>query len=62
MKRYMLIWIDENGHTNVCFYDDLNRMDNARMDIECSLGLYAEMYARDHIDGDENAPMAYLPI
>ncbi len=62
MKKYMLIWIDEDGETNVHFFDLFQNMENARMDIECSLGLYAEMYARNHIYGDENAPMAYLPI
>lgn len=61
MKKYMLIYIGAFG-TFVNFYDDYQDMENRRMDLEVSCGCYTECYYRDHIDGDPNAPEAYISL
>jgi len=62
MKDYMMIVKDDEGNVFVHFYDDYYKMDSNRMDAEVALGWYTECYRRSHIDNDEFAPMAYMPL
>lgn len=49
MKNYMIV-ILLDGEQSAYFTDDYMSADNARMDAECGLGAYVEMYQRvwDH--------------
>lgn len=67
MKKYMLIWVDPDNGQMVNFFDDYLEADNARMDIEVSLGYYAELYYRDYDPEFSDlpiglAPQIYMPI
>ena len=53
MKRYMVITVDEKGEQNALFTDNRNQAWDARMDAECGLGWYAEVYEYcEDEDGD----------
>ena len=58
MKKYMLIVLFE-GETSTHFYDEYIAASNARMDAECGLGAYAELYERTT---DEDGMTAYTLI
>lgn len=45
MKLYMLVYVVE-GEQAVMFGSDLYTMLKSKMDIECGLGGYAELYKR----------------
>ena len=45
MAKYMMVYLCE-GEQGVSFSEDLNKLMNSRMDIECGLGGYAEIYER----------------
>ena len=45
MKLYMLIYVTEDGQSAM-FGDDYYVMLKSKMDIECGLGGYAELYKR----------------
>ena len=54
MKKYMVIYTDDDGNAHAVFYDSVIDADNARMDLDVNLGYYAEVYERtDHGDGGE---------
>ena len=52
MKKYMIVYtIEENNGAS--FAEDYTEAKNKKMDIECGLGGYAEIYGREeHEDGD----------
>lgn len=59
MKKYMLIIKDEDGE-GALFFDDRERAEQTRMDAECGMGAYAEMYERDtDEDGIESYQFVY---
>ena len=43
MKKYMVIVQTDEGEVR-WYYDDLAKADNARMDSECGMGWYAEVW------------------
>lgn len=45
MKKYMLVFVTEDGEEAI-FGDDYLKMINSKMDVECGLGGYAELYER----------------
>lgn len=50
MNRYMIVYRIEEG-CGACFADDYSEARNKKMDIECGLGGYAEIYIREDHDG-----------
>lgn len=58
MKKYMVVCLVD-GETSTAFFDGIMEADNYRMDVECGLGGYAEVYERTDI-GD--GIMAYQPL
>ena len=53
MKKYMVVMMFE-GEQHVSFFDDAMAADNCRMDCECGMGGYAEVYER--VTDDECGP------
>ena len=45
MKKYMVVYTWE-GDTFASFADTFSEADKTRMDLECGLGEYAEIYER----------------
>lgn len=70
MKKFMLVYeifedpdCGQEKEVGTCFYDSFGKMDDARMDIEVSIGGYCEMYERRPIDPDDPfSPICYMPI
>lgn len=57
MKKYMVVYSVE-GHAGAAFFDDMTAAEQFRMDTECGMGGYAEVYERqtptvenDYCDG-----------
>lgn len=50
MKNYMVIVLDETGEQSAHFFDEFSDAENFRMNAECGIGWYAEIYARVTID------------
>lgn len=50
MNRYMIVYRIDEG-CGACFADDYSEARNKKMDIECGLGGYAEIYIREERDG-----------
>ena len=50
MKEYMLIFT-LNGRATARFSDDMSEIERWRMDAECGLGCYCEVYERTDVDG-----------
>ena len=46
MPKYMLIAQTDDGETVTSFYDDYNKMEDARSSAAVSLGWYVEVYER----------------
>jgi hypothetical protein len=51
MKKYMVIISGVEGQ-DAFFTDDYSAASNTRMDAECGLGYYAEIYERQEVDGE----------
>lgn len=51
MKNYMMVTKDEDGEVFSTFYDTYNAARNAKMDAECGLGCYCELYERVEEEG-----------
>ena len=49
MKKYMLVYVVE-GEQSVIFNDSYLKISRSKMDIECGLGGYAEVYERMETD------------
>lgn len=45
MKKYMLVYVTEDGQFAM-FSDDMKTISQSKMDIECGLGGCAEIYKR----------------
>lgn len=45
MKDYMVVWVTEDGQ-GASFFDRYSDAYSCRMDIDCGLGGYAEIYER----------------
>ena len=54
MKKFMVIYTYE-GTQGASFFDTAGEAENCRMDLECGLGAYAEVYERK----DSNHDMSY---
>ena len=59
MKKYMVVYSVE-GNASSAFFDDMTAAEQFRMDTECGMGGYAEVYERqtpteenDYFDGYE---------
>lgn len=50
MKKYMLIF-SLDGNAAAKFSDDMSEIEQWRMDAECGLGCYCEVYERDIDEG-----------
>lgn len=62
MKEYMVIFLIE-GIQSVSFYDRYQDAENARMNCECGMGGYAEVYKYSRLDeNDEYEPLSYICI
>ena len=60
MKEYMVVYLVD-GETGAAFADTWDEAQNKRIDVECGLGGYAEIYGRDsHEDTDQ--PDEYVLI
>lgn len=46
MKKYMIVWKDEEGNQGAHFTDSYTAAEQTRMDMECGMGWYAEIYER----------------
>lgn len=46
MKQYMVIILDEEGEQIVNFFDKYQDAENCRMNSECCMGWYSEVYER----------------
>lgn len=49
MPKYMLVIKDEDG-TGTLFFDNLTAAEQSRMDAECGMGAYVEVYERTTTD------------
>lgn len=49
MPKYMVITKGDEG-TFTSFFENINDADNCRMDAECGMGWYAEVYERTEIE------------
>lgn len=65
MKKYMIVYEIKDDHEGLdsvhgaSFADDYTEAKNKKMDIECGLGGYAEIYGREEYDGQ---PPEYVLI
>lgn len=50
MKRFMVVFVVD-GSQEAVFFDSYSEASRARMDIECGLGGYAELYERVEVEG-----------
>ncbi len=46
MKKYMVIYKDDEGSCHAEFCDTWSDADKLRMDCECGMGYYVEVYER----------------
>lgn len=46
MGKWMVVYKNEQGKWAAAFYDDYADACKARMDMECGLGWYSELYER----------------
>lgn len=58
MKKYMIVYTVEGNH-GASFKDTYEEARNAKMDVECGLGGYAEIYGREEYE-DGNIPPEYV--
>lgn len=58
MKKYMLVYIVESEQ-EVIFGNDYFKIRQSKMDVECGLGGYAEIYERME---DEDGMEAYVLV
>ena len=58
MKKYMLVYIIE-GEQGAKFSNNYLEISNAKMDVECGMGGYAEIYKRIEV---EEGMMEYVMI
>ena len=49
MKKYMIVYKVEDSQ-GASFADDYPEAKNKKMDIECGLGGYAEIYGREELE------------
>ena len=59
MANYMIVYTIDEGQ-GATFADDYTEAKNKKMDIECGLGGYAEIYGRE--DVDPMRPAEYILI
>lgn len=60
MKRYMIVISDNEGNQSAVFTDNSNQAWDTRMDAECGLGYYAEVYEyQADDDGEESYHFLY---
>lgn len=59
MKKYMVIISDNEGTQSAIFTDNPNEAWDTRMDAECGLGYYAEVYEYQ-TDDDGNEAYQFL--
>lgn len=59
MKRYMIVISDEKGEQSAVFTDSRDQAWDTRMDAECGLGYYAEVYEYQ-MDDDGNESYQFL--
>lgn len=59
MKKYMVIIVDDEGEQFCNFFDKYQDAENCRMNSECGMGWYAEVYERET---DERGIAAYLLV
>lgn len=50
MKKFMLVFLADGEETCTKFFDTYEEVQNARMDCECGLGWYAEIYERQETE------------
>ena len=50
MKNFMVVGLTDDGKTFANFFDTYEEASNARMDCECGLGWYAEIYVREETE------------
>ena len=55
MKKYMVVYTVE-GNQGASFADDYTEARNKKMDIECGLGGYAEIYTRTGNEIEDQPP------
>ena len=60
MKAYMLVYVID-GEQYAGFYDNYPDARNAKMDVECGLGGYAEIYGREEYE-DSDRPAEYIAL
>ena len=58
MKKYMIVYTIE-GSPGASFKDTYDEARGAKMDIECGLGGYAEIYGREEYE-DSDQPSEYI--
>lgn len=46
MKKYMVVYVTDDGETCAMFFDTASEASYARRDLDVSLGYYAEVYER----------------
>lgn len=57
MKKYMIVYEIKDDHEGLdpvqgaSFADDYTEARNKKMDVECGLGGYAELYVREEREG-----------
>lgn len=51
MKKYMVITRTDDGSAFAAFFDTYDEADGFKMDGECGMGYYAEVYERDDVHG-----------
>lgn len=52
MKRFMTVTLTDDNETFARFFDNYTEARNAKMDAECGLGWYTEIYERITIEED----------
>lgn len=58
MKKYMVVYIIE-GEQHAIFSDDMEKVEQFRMDTECGMGGYAEVYVRSEPTEENDYQEAY---
>lgn len=52
MKKYMIVYTDDEGCPSAAFADDYSKAKQIKQDAECGLGGYAEIYGREEREDD----------
>ena len=66
MKKYMIVYSIKDDHEGLepvqsaLFADDYTEARNKKMDVECGLGGYAEIYGRE--EREDGQPPEYVMI